>query len=178
VKECSWIVTKVQEDFQKFASEQGTSNFLVDLTEGLGPVLVLVIIKLSLKPGQILRAVFLPGLETPTDRIKKIEDLVKNLKIDLTYFPLKFLETTARKAGFEGGVHHHLRVAYVEGLAERDESLILNPLIGELSCEELNTLALYLNQISSLIPKDLLGEAKVEYKESRQCPIVNLRETT
>ncbi len=81
---------------QEYASKTNMNKFLVALSGGMDSALVLTIIKLSLKKGQSIEAVFMPGFFSSSISYDLSTDLCRNLNVPLKLFPIKFIHSTVR----------------------------------------------------------------------------------
>ena len=68
---------------QEYASKNGFKKFLVALSGGIDSALVLTIIKLALKPGQEVEALYMPSIYSATESYELSAELCKNLAIPL-----------------------------------------------------------------------------------------------
>ncbi len=96
--ECADVLAGLQFGLQEYAQKSGFKKFLVALSGGMDSALVLAIVKLSLKPGQSVEAIYMPSIHSATLSTELSELLCKNLNIPLTYFPIKFLHSTVKNA--------------------------------------------------------------------------------
>lgn len=108
-EECAEVLKALQFGFQEYAQKSGFKKFLVALSGGMDSALVLAIIKLCLKSGQSVEAIYMPSIHSAGLSTELSEKLCKNLGIPLTHFPIKFLHSTVKntfgqhfKEPFEG----------------------------------------------------------------------------
>lgn len=81
---------------QEYAQKTHMDKFLVALSGGMDSALVLTILKLSLKKGQSLEAIFMPGFFSSSLSYDLSTDLCRNLNVPLRLFPIKFIHSTIR----------------------------------------------------------------------------------
>ena len=81
---------------QDYATKTNMNKFLVALSGGMDSALVLTILKLSLKKGQSLEAIFMPGFFSSSLSYDLSTDLCRNLNVPLKLFPIKFIHSTIR----------------------------------------------------------------------------------
>jgi len=87
--------------FQEYANKNGFKKFLVALSGGIDSALVLTILKLGLKQGQSVEALYMPSIYSSSVSTNLSESICKNLGISLSYFPIKFLHSTVKNAFFQ-----------------------------------------------------------------------------
>lgn len=97
-EDCKEILEALIFGVQDYARKSGFKKFLVALSGGMDSVLVLTILKLSLKPGQSLEAVYMPSMFSSALSTELSEDLCKRLGVPLSYFPIKFLHSAVKNA--------------------------------------------------------------------------------
>ncbi len=81
---------------QEYARKNGFQHFLVALSGGIDSALTLALLKLSLKEGQTIEALYMPSQYSKTESYEYSEKLCKNLKIPLKSVPIKFLHSMVR----------------------------------------------------------------------------------
>ncbi|HXH74387.1 MAG TPA: NAD(+) synthase [Bacteriovoracaceae bacterium] len=96
--ECSEVLKALQFGFQEYATKSGFSKFLVALSGGMDSALVLAIIKLSLKPGQSLEAIYMPSIHSASISTELSEKMCNGLGVRLSHLPIKFLHSTVKNA--------------------------------------------------------------------------------
>jgi NAD+ synthase (glutamine-hydrolysing) len=79
---------------QEYANKCGFNKFLVALSGGIDSALVTAIVRLSLREGQSIEAVYMPGLYSAEDSYNWSLELCKNLGIPFKVQPIKFLHRT------------------------------------------------------------------------------------
>lgn len=84
--------------FQEYASKNKFTKFLIALSGGIDSALVLAIVKLGLRPGQALEAIYMPSVYSSTQSTELAEQMCRNLAIPLSYFPIKFLHSSVKNA--------------------------------------------------------------------------------
>lgn len=93
---CEEVFEALKFGFQEYAKKSFFNNFTIALSGGMDSALVLTIMRLSLKEGQYLEAVYMPSQFSSTLSYDLSLDLAKNLGIPLTTLPIKFLHSTAK----------------------------------------------------------------------------------
>ena len=83
---------------QEYAGKCGFNKFLVALSGGMDSALVLTLLKLGLKQGQSIEAVYMPSQFSSTLSYDLSFELCQNLNIPLKNFPIKFLHSTMKNA--------------------------------------------------------------------------------
>lgn len=97
-EECAEVLKALMFGLQEYASKSGFKKFLVALSGGMDSALVLAIVKLSLKPGQSLEAIYMPSVFSSPVSTELSENMCKKLGIPLSYFPIKFLHSAVKNA--------------------------------------------------------------------------------
>ena len=97
-EECENVFQALKFGLQEYATKSGFKKFLVALSGGMDSALVLAIVKLSLKPGQSVEAIYMPSVFSSPVSTQLSEDMCKRLGIPLTYFPIKFLHSAVKNA--------------------------------------------------------------------------------
>jgi NAD+ synthase (glutamine-hydrolysing) len=82
--------------FQDYARKCGFSKFTVALSGGIDSALVLTLIRLSLKPGQSLEAIYMPSQYSAGLSYELSNTLCQNLGINLFSLPIKFYHATMK----------------------------------------------------------------------------------
>jgi NAD+ synthase (glutamine-hydrolysing) len=96
--ECEEVLKALTFGFQEYATKSGFKKFLVALSGGMDSALVLAIVKLGLKPGQSVEAIYMPSMFSSPVSTALSEDMCKGLGIPLSYFPIKFLHSAVKNA--------------------------------------------------------------------------------
>jgi NAD+ synthase (glutamine-hydrolysing) len=94
--ECESVTKALMFGFQEYARKSGFQNFTIALSGGMDSALVLALVRLSLKEGQYLEAVYMPSIHSSPLSHELSLQLVKNLGISLSTLPIKFLHSTAK----------------------------------------------------------------------------------
>jgi NAD+ synthase (glutamine-hydrolysing) len=94
--ECREVLKALQFGFQEYARKSGFKNFLVALSGGIDSALVLAIVKLSLKPGQMVEAIYMPSIYSSSLSTQLCEDMCRKIEVPLRYLPIKFLHSTVK----------------------------------------------------------------------------------
>ncbi len=97
-EECASVLEALIFGLQEYATKSGFKKFLVALSGGMDSALVLAIVKLGLKPGQELEAIYMPSQFSSPISTQLSEEMCKKLNIPLSYFPIKFLHSAVRNA--------------------------------------------------------------------------------
>ncbi len=115
-EECEDILKALQFGFQEYAAKSGFKKFLVALSGGLDSALVLAIVKLSLRPGQEVEAIYMPSIHSASLSTQLCEDMCRRLRIRLHHLPIKFLHSTVKNTftqnfpeNFEGLVDENVQ---------------------------------------------------------------------
>lgn len=95
-EECADILTALKFGLQEYARKSGFKKFLVALSGGLDSALVLAIVKLALKDGQEIEAIYMPSIHSATLSTELCEDMCRRIKVPLRYLPIKFLHATMK----------------------------------------------------------------------------------
>jgi NAD+ synthase (glutamine-hydrolysing) len=82
--------------FQDYARKCGFNKFTVALSGGIDSALVLTLIRLSLKPGQTVEAIYMPSQYSATLSYELSNSLCQNLGINLYSLPIKFYHATMK----------------------------------------------------------------------------------
>jgi len=107
------------------------------LSGGLDSALVLTILKLGLKKGQKLEAIFMPGLPTSSLSFELCEKLCDNLNVPLKIFPIKFVHKQIQNAFKEylneeliglsdENIQSRLRGSIIYARSNQTQSMVLN----------------------------------------------------
>lgn len=94
--ECEEVLEALKFGLQEYATKNGFKKFLVALSGGIDSALVLAIVKLSLKPGQELEAIYMPSIFSSALSTKLCEDMCRKIHVNLRYLPIKFLHSTVK----------------------------------------------------------------------------------
>ncbi|WP_412473484.1 NAD+ synthase [Halobacteriovorax sp. YZS-1-1] len=81
---------------QDYARKCGMNKFLVALSGGIDSALVLTLVKLFLKPGQEVEAIYMPSKFSASLSWEISDNLCKNLGIKLHNLPIKFLHSSVQ----------------------------------------------------------------------------------
>lgn len=95
-EECHEVLKALQFGLQEYAQKSGFKQFLVALSGGIDSAIVLALVKLSLKPGQSVEAIYMPSIYSSTLSTQLCEDMCRKLDIPLRYLPIKFLHSTIK----------------------------------------------------------------------------------
>lgn len=108
-EDCKMVFEALSFGFQEYARKSGFNKFLVALSGGLDSALVLAIIKLALKAGQEVEAIYMPSIHSSPLSTQLCEEMCQQNGIPLKHLPIKFLHSTVKntfnqsfKESFEG----------------------------------------------------------------------------
>jgi NAD+ synthase (glutamine-hydrolysing) len=96
--ECAEVLKALTFGFQEYATKSGFKKFLIALSGGMDSALVLAIVRLGLKPGQTVEAIYMPSVYSSPVSTELSEQMCKALDIPLSYFPIKFLHSAVKNA--------------------------------------------------------------------------------
>lgn len=94
--ECEEVLESLKFGVQEYATKCGFNNFTIALSGGMDSALVLAILRLSLKEGQYLEAIYMPSIYSSPMSYELSLGLCKNLGIPLTSLPIKFLHSASK----------------------------------------------------------------------------------
>lgn len=97
-EDCLAVLKALQFGLQEYARKSGFKKFLVALSGGMDSALVLALVKLSLKPGQSVEAIYMPSIHSAPLSTQLSEEMCRRLEIPLSYFPIKFLHSAVKNA--------------------------------------------------------------------------------
>jgi NAD+ synthase (glutamine-hydrolysing) len=135
---CKEVLKALQFGFQEYAKKSGFSKFLVALSGGIDSTLVLAIIKLCLKPGQELEAIYMPSIYSSPISTQLSEELCQNLGIKLSYFPIKFLHAMVKNS-FEQSFSEKFEGLTDENVQSRLRGLLLYTRSNQTGAMVINT---------------------------------------
>lgn len=95
-EDCEDVLAALKFGLQEYARKSGFKKFLVALSGGLDSALVLAIVKLSLKPGQDVEAVYMPSIHSASLSTQLCEDMCRRIKVPLWHLPIKFLHSMVK----------------------------------------------------------------------------------
>lgn len=95
-QECQEIINALMFGFQDYANKCGFNNFTIALSGGMDSALVLTVLRLSLKEGQYLEAIYMPSIYSSPLSYDLSLSLCQNLGVPLTSLPIKFLHSTTK----------------------------------------------------------------------------------
>jgi NAD+ synthase (glutamine-hydrolysing) len=95
-EECHEIFEALKFGFKEYSKKCGFNNFTIALSGGMDSALVLTIMRLALKEGQYLEAVYMPSIYSSPLSYDLSLKLTQNLGIPLYNLPIKFLHSTAK----------------------------------------------------------------------------------
>jgi NAD+ synthase (glutamine-hydrolysing) len=136
-KDCEQTLSALNFGISDYALKNGFKNFSVALSGGLDSALVLTILKLGLKKGQKLEAIFMPGLPTSSLSFELCEKLCEKLNVPLKIFPIKFVHKQIQNAFKEylneeltglsdENIQSRLRGSIIYARSNQTQSMVLN----------------------------------------------------
>ncbi len=136
-RDCDEVLRALDFGIFDYAQKTGFSNFSVALSGGIDSSLVLTILKIGLRKGQKVEAVFMPGMPTTSLSFELCEELCKNLNVPLKVFPIKFIHRQIQHAFNEylhedltglsdENIQSRLRGSIIYARSNQTKSLVLN----------------------------------------------------
>lgn len=95
-EECEESLQAICFGAQEYARKSGFNRFTIALSGGMDSALVLALLKLSLKEGQYLEAIYMPSIHSSPLSYECCLDLCQNLGVPFKSLPIKFLHSTAK----------------------------------------------------------------------------------
>jgi len=95
-QQCQTVLDALMFGFQEYAGKCGFKNFTIALSGGMDSALVLTIMRLALKEGQYLEAVYMPSVHSATLSYDLSLDLCKKQDIPFTSLPIKYLHSVTK----------------------------------------------------------------------------------
>lgn len=95
-KTCALVWKALQFGLQEYARKSGFKNFLVALSGGMDSALVLTLVKLALRPGQSVEAIYMPSIYSATLSWDLSASLCDRLGIRLVSLPIKFMHSNVK----------------------------------------------------------------------------------
>lgn len=95
-EDCQLLLESLAFGVQEYAKKTGFSKFTIALSGGMDSALVLTILKLSLKPGQTLEAIYMPSVHSSPLSYELSLQLCQNLAVPLKSLPIKFLHSASK----------------------------------------------------------------------------------
>lgn len=135
-EDCEELLHAINLGIQDYAKKCGMKKFLIALSGGMDSALVLTLVRLFLKEGQEVEAVYMPGQFSATLSWEISMNLCKNLGIKLTSLPIKFLHSSVRNQfsqsfeAMEGladeNIQSRLRGALIYARSNQSGAMVLN----------------------------------------------------
>jgi NAD+ synthase (glutamine-hydrolysing) len=136
-EECQEVQEALMFGVQEYAQKAGFKNFTVALSGGIDSALVLTLLRLSLRPGQYMEAVYMPSIYSASLSYELSAKLCQNLGVPLYSLPIKFLHSTAKNAftqtfpqPFEGltdeNIQSRLRGTLLYARSNQINSMVVN----------------------------------------------------
>ncbi len=122
---------------QEYANKCGFKKFTIALSGGMDSALTLAIVRLSLREGQSLEAIYMPGLFSAGLSFDLAYKQCQKLGIKLNSMPIKFLHSTCRNQfkqtfsePFDGladeNIQSRLRGALLYARSNQSNSMVIN----------------------------------------------------
>ncbi len=136
-QECELILDALCFSIQDYARKCGFTKFTIALSGGIDSTLVLAIVKRSLKTGQYLEAIYMPGLFSAGISHDLSLELCKRLQVPMSTLPIKFTHKAVRNL-FEDSfdspltglgdenIQSRLRGAFLYARSNQINSMVLN----------------------------------------------------
>lgn len=136
-QQCRTILEALKFGVQEYAEKCGFDKFLVALSGGIDSALVTAIAKLSLKEGQSMEAVYMPGFYSAEESYNWSLKLCQNLGIPMKVQPIKFIHRALDNAfkenfsqGLEGladeNIQSRLRGTLTYARSNQTNAMVLN----------------------------------------------------
>lgn len=136
-KECEDALLALRFGIQEYAKKCGFNKFLVALSGGMDSALVLAIVRLILKEGQSVEAIYMPGFYSATISYELSYELCQKLGVKLTSLPIKFFHSAIRnsykenfKESMEGladeNIQSRMRGALLYAHSNQTNAMVLN----------------------------------------------------
>lgn len=131
------ILEALQLGIQDYVKKTGFNKFTIALSGGMDSALVLTILKLILKDGQELEAIYMPGFYSAAMSYDLSLELCKNLGVKLTTLPIKFFHSSIKNSFLENfneelsgladeNIQSRLRGALLYARSNQTGSIVLN----------------------------------------------------
>ncbi len=96
--QCDQVIRGLCFGLQEYAKKSGFNNFLVALSGGIDSALVLALVKLSLKEGQSVEAIYMPSIHSSSLSTQLAEDMCNRIGIKMRFLPIKFFHSSVKNA--------------------------------------------------------------------------------
>lgn len=137
-QECQSVFAALKFALQEYAQKNQFKKFLVALSGGMDSALVLTLAKLSLRPGQELEAIYMPGLYSQAISWEYSHQLCLNLGLKLTSLPIKFLHSNVKMA-FENNFQQPFAGLTDENVQSRLRGLLIYTRSNQTGAMVINT---------------------------------------
>ncbi|MEC7183908.1 MAG: NAD(+) synthase, partial [Bdellovibrionota bacterium] len=136
-EDCKIILEALRFGIQEYSEKCGLNNFIVALSGGIDSALVLTLMKLFLKEGQKVEALYMPGFYSANLSWELSSELCKNLGIPLHQLPIKFIHSTVRNSFRESfqseldgladeNIQSRLRGSFLYARSNQTNAMVLN----------------------------------------------------
>lgn len=95
-EQCQEVCEALMFGFQEYAKKCGFKNFTLALSGGMDSALVLTLMRLSLKEGQYLEAIYMPSIYSSPKSHDLSFDLCKSLSVPMSTLPIKFMHSATK----------------------------------------------------------------------------------
>lgn len=136
--ECEEIIKALAFGIQEYAGKCYQKNFVIALSGGMDSCLVLTILKLFLKEGQTLEAIYMPSKFSADLSYNISKQLCENLNIPLHVLPIKGLHDSSKEL-FKAQIGHDLLELADENIQSRLRSTLLLARTNQLNAIAINT---------------------------------------
>lgn len=96
--QCEVVLKGLCFGLQEYASKSEFKNFLVALSGGMDSALVLALVKISLKPGQTVEAIYMPSIHSSSLSTQLSEEMCRRIGIKMQFLPIKFFHSSIKNA--------------------------------------------------------------------------------
>lgn len=96
--QCELVLKGLCFGLQEYAAKSGFNNFLVALSGGVDSALVLAIVKIALKSGQSVEAIYMPSIHSTSLSTQLSEEICHRIGIRMRFLPIKFLHSSVKNA--------------------------------------------------------------------------------
>ena len=137
-EDCENTLEALKFGIREYAEKCGFKSFLIALSGGIDSALVLTIVRLALKDGEGLEAIYMPGFFSATMSYDLSSALCKNLGIKLKNLPIKFFHSAIRNA-YKDNFGKAMENLTDENIQSRMRGMLLYTRANDLNSMVLNT---------------------------------------